>query len=184
MGDFIALRTRVRAKVQARLDVIRKMNSAVCPRPNCGCSTHNPDVCGKCGWNGDTPKDRQCPRCTGGTSKIREVNCTECERVFCAVCKAAHDGQTCDEYRAGSGYQALERWKHENSNFMECIKCRNPVEENKGCIHMECKTIGESDGMGQMGCGHNWCCLCNGEFGADGHATHGYGRCVDRSFGN
>jgi len=180
--DFEALSARVLAKERSQRDVVKKMNSAVCPRPNCGCSTYNPDVCEACGWKGDTPSGRQCPGCSGGTSKTREVRCTECERMFCAECKAAHDGQTCEEYREGSGYQDLERWKQGNSNFTECTKCGNAVEKKQGCIHMECKSIGETDGIGQMGCGHNWCFLCNGEFGADGHETHGWGRCVDTEY--
>ncbi|XP_027351802.1 probable E3 ubiquitin-protein ligase RNF144A [Abrus precatorius] len=76
---------------------------------------------------------------------IRESECPNCRRVFCALCRVPwHQGIPCEEF------QMLNRDEREKEDIMlmnlaremrwkRCPKCRFYVAKSEGCMYMKCR---------------------------------------------
>ncbi|KNA21402.1 hypothetical protein SOVF_043120 [Spinacia oleracea] len=80
-----------------------------------------------------------------GGVEVRESECPNCRRLFCARCKVPwHDGVTCDEF------DVLGKDEREKEDIMvmklakgkqwrRCPNCRIYVEKTDGCLHITCR---------------------------------------------
>ncbi|CAL0327856.1 unnamed protein product [Lupinus luteus] len=89
-----------------------------------------------------------------GGELVKESECPNCRRMFCAQCRVSwHDGIECDEFQK---LNKDEREKEDimlmklaNSNkWMRCPKCKFYVERSQGCMYIKCR------------CGHAFCYNC------------------------
>ena len=81
-----------------------------------------------------------------GGEVVRESECPNCRRLFCAQCKVPwHDGIECEEF------QKLNQDEREREDIMlmklaeskkwrRCPKCRFYVEKSEGCMYMKCRS--------------------------------------------
>ncbi|XP_058078718.1 E3 ubiquitin-protein ligase RSL1-like [Magnolia sinica] len=99
-----------------------------------------------------------------GGDLVREAECPNCRRFFCAQCKVPwHSGVGCDEYQAlnedergRDDLMVMELAK--TSGWTRCSHCKYIVEKTEGCIHMTCR------------CGFQFCYRCGGAW-SDTHAS-------------
>ncbi|XP_015955045.1 E3 ubiquitin-protein ligase RSL1 [Arachis duranensis] len=89
-----------------------------------------------------------------GRELVRQSECPNCRRLFCAQCKVAwHDGIGCDEF------QTLNKDEREKEDIMlmnlaktkkwrRCPMCKYYVEKSEGCMYMKCR------------CGYAFCYSC------------------------
>uniref|UniRef100_A0A6N2L0F1 RBR-type E3 ubiquitin transferase n=1 Tax=Salix viminalis TaxID=40686 RepID=A0A6N2L0F1_SALVM len=89
-----------------------------------------------------------------GEEVIRESECPNCRRMFCAQCKVPwHSQISCEEYKM---LHKDERERDDillmtlakNNNWRRCPKCRIFVEKIEGCRYMKCR------------CGTQFCYSC------------------------
>ncbi|KAM7480244.1 hypothetical protein LguiA_028457 [Lonicera macranthoides] len=94
---------------------------------------------------------------------IRESECPECRRLFCAQCRSSwHSGIECEEFQ---NLNADERGREDlmvrelakEKNWKRCPQCKFYVEKTQGCLHMTCR------------CKFQFCYAC----GATWTSTHG-----------
>ncbi|KAF1864479.1 hypothetical protein Lal_00021902 [Lupinus albus] len=89
-----------------------------------------------------------------GGELVKESECRNCRRRFCAQCRVSwHDGIDCDEFQK---LNKDEREKEDillmqlanNNKWRRCSKCRIFVEKVDGCMYIKCR------------CGHAFCYNC------------------------
>ncbi|KAK2976616.1 hypothetical protein RJ640_021418 [Escallonia rubra] len=94
---------------------------------------------------------------------IREAECPECHRLFCAQCHVPwHSGIECEEFQRlnvdeRGREDLMVRELAREQNWMRCPHCKFYVEKTEGCLHMTCR------------CGLQFCYAC----GAKWSETHG-----------
>lgn len=78
---------------------------------------------------------------------IRESECPECRRLFCAHCRSSwHSGIECEEFQ---NLNADERGREDlmvrelakEKNWKRCPQCKFYVEKTQGCLHMTCRLL-------------------------------------------
>lgn len=97
---------------------------------------------------------------------IRESECPNCRRMFCAQCRVSwHSGVSCEEYQRLNEYERgredltlmelakTKKWKR-------CPRCKYFVEKTQGCLHITCR------------CGFQFCYGC-GLTWSDVHSSCG-----------
>lgn len=96
---------------------------------------------------------------------IREAECPNCHRLFCALCKVAwHAGIECDDF------QKLHKDEREREDIIlmklaqdkkwnRCPNCKFYVEKKDGCSYIRCR------------CGYAFCYHCGVQLST---ASHGY----------
>ncbi|KAK3031264.1 hypothetical protein RJ639_035564 [Escallonia herrerae] len=89
---------------------------------------------------------------------IREIDCPECGRSFCALCRVPwHSEFTCKEF------QKLNSKKKGKEDLMvdmlakkkqwrKCPQCKIYVEKTQGCLHITCR------------CGYEFCYRCGSKY--------------------
>ncbi|KAJ7955375.1 RBR-type E3 ubiquitin transferase [Quillaja saponaria] len=97
-----------------------------------------------------------------GGEVIRQSECPNCRRLFCAQCKVPwHTGMDCVEF------QELNKDERENEDIMlmnlaknkkwrRCPMCRFYVEKSQGCMYMKCR-------LTQTRCGIAFCYNCGAQ---------------------
>ncbi|CAL0327857.1 unnamed protein product [Lupinus luteus] len=79
-----------------------------------------------------------------GGELVKESECPNCRRLFCAQCRVLwHDGIECHEFQK---LNKDEREKEDimlmqlanNNKWMRCSKCRFFVEKSGGCMYLKC----------------------------------------------
>jgi len=107
------------------------------------------------------------------TTGIRKDITCECKHKFCWRCKhISHNPCTCEN---------IETWEQKYNdegetvkwitvNAKKCPRCRTPIEKNQGCMHMTCKS--------SIGCGHEFCWLCMGDWRTHSSKTGGFYKCT------
>ena len=128
-------------------------------------------------------KYQYCP--TADCDQVYEVlddgkifTCFTCLTSICTKCGAvAHEGLTCDQYKAVKlGDEGFAQWK-KASGAQDCPKCSCTIEKSEGCNHIEC-----------TGCGAHICWVCLATFarGSDtyGHMTAEHGSFYDPGYGD
>ena len=119
------------------------------------------------------------PRCEKAIyykpNQSRDIKCV-CGTEFCFMCgKKPHYPSTCEQFEAWaekhksadkeSKIREQERkWLEEHTK--PCPKCKTPIEKNKGCNHMTCKS-----------CNHEFCWMCLADWSTHGASTGGYYQC-------
>lgn len=80
-----------------------------------------------------------------GTEAVRESECPNCRRIFCAQCRVPwHDGIECAEFQK---LNADERQKEDvmlmklakDMKWKRCPNCRFYVAKSEGCMYMKCR---------------------------------------------
>ncbi|KAL5098396.1 hypothetical protein RYX36_002723, partial [Vicia faba] len=96
------------------------------------------------------------------TETVRNSECPNCNRMFCAQCKVPwHDGIECSEFwKLNAGEREKEdimlmRLAH-NMHWKRCPKCKIYVARTMGCNSMTCR------------CGCSFCYNCGGAYTASG----------------
>jgi len=107
------------------------------------------------------------------TTGIRKDITCECKHQFCWRCKnKGHSPCSCED---------METWEQKYNdegetvkwitvNAKKCPQCKTPIEKNQGCMHMTCRSA--------MGCGHEFCWLCLGDWKTHGTKTGGFYKCT------
>lgn len=107
------------------------------------------------------------------TTGIRKDITCECKYQFCWRCKhIGHNPCSCED---------IERWEQKYNdegdsvkwitvNTKKCPRCSTPIEKNQGCMHMTCRSA--------LGCGHEFCWLCLGDWSTHGQKTGGFYKCT------
>ncbi|KAE9587650.1 putative transcription factor C2H2 family [Lupinus albus] len=89
-----------------------------------------------------------------GGELVKESECPNCRRLFCAQCRVSwHDEIECDEFQK---LNKDEREKEDimlmqlanNNKWSRCPKCKFYVERSEGCLYIKCR------------CGHAFCYNC------------------------
>lgn len=105
--------------------------------------------------------------------RIRKDITCECKHQFCWRCKyKAHSPCSCED---------METWEQKYNdegetvkwitvNGKKCPRCKIPIEKNQGCMHMTCQSA--------LGCGHEFCWLCLGDWKTHGRKTGGFYKCT------
>jgi len=93
---------------------------------------------------------------------IKESECPECRRLFCAQCGVPwHAGLDCSELQTLSDFEKeqcdlmLFKLAKENQ-WQRCARCKHIVERNSGCCHITCR------------CGYEFCYKCGTEWNKAG----------------
>jgi hypothetical protein len=77
------------------------------------------------------------------TANGKVITCSECFMGICTTCKIhAHEGQSCDEYRAATDPVFAERQFEEyieRTGAKKCPSCGSAIEKDGGCNHMTCR---------------------------------------------
>ncbi|XXG40668.1 hypothetical protein AAC387_Pa01g1330 [Persea americana] len=97
-----------------------------------------------------------------GGEVVRQSECPNCRRLFCAQCRVSwHSGIECEEYqklneddRGRNDLMVMELAK--NKGWKRCPSCQFYVERTQGCLHITCR------------CGVQFCYQC----GATWSETH------------
>ncbi|KAL5995788.1 hypothetical protein ACLOJK_025858 [Asimina triloba] len=80
-----------------------------------------------------------------GEESVKESECPNCRRLFCAQCKVPwHSGVGCEEYGAlkedekvAEDLMVMQLAK--SKGWRRCSRCRFYVERTEGCVHMVCR---------------------------------------------
>lgn len=107
------------------------------------------------------------------TTGIRKDITCECKHQFCWRCKnKAHNPCSCEDM--GAWEQKYndegETVKWITVNAKKCPRCKTPIEKNQGCLHMTCRSA--------MGCGHEFCWSCMGDWKTHSSKTGGFYKCT------
>ncbi len=81
-----------------------------------------------------------CPNIYRVTTESHTTTCQECLTTICTSCQiVSHDGLSCEENKdlRSEGAEAFRKWK-ESNDVRDCPKCKVAIENNDGCMHMEC----------------------------------------------
>lgn len=76
---------------------------------------------------------------------VREIECLECKRSFCAECRVSwHSEFTCEEfqkvYSKKKGREdKIVKMLAKKKNWRKCPKCKMYVEKSEGCVHITCR---------------------------------------------
>ncbi|KAL5098400.1 hypothetical protein RYX36_002727 [Vicia faba] len=104
-----------------------------------------------------------------GTEAVRNSECPNCRKIFCAQCKVPwHDGIECTEFQK---LNADERGKDDvmlmklakDMNWRRCPNCRFYVAKSEGCLFMKCR------------CGIAFCYNCGARH--QNHSSHYCNNC-------
>jgi len=107
------------------------------------------------------------------TTGIRKDITCECKHQFCWRCKnTAHNPCSCENMETWTQKynDEGETVKWITVNAKKCPRCKTPIEKNQGCMHMTCRS--------SMGCGHEFCWLCLGDWKTHGSKTGGFYKCT------
>ena len=104
------------------------------------------------------------------TNKPINIRCN-CNTCFCSLCnRDAHLPLSCELY---AEWESLNKSGNDiysdtwiKLRTKKCPQCQTPIEKNKGCMHMTCRT-----------CSHDFCWLCMKDWSKHGSETGGFYRC-------
>ncbi|URE23905.1 Phosphatidylinositol-4-phosphate 5-Kinase [Musa troglodytarum] len=80
-----------------------------------------------------------------GQETVRQSECPNCQRLFCAQCKVGwHSGLSCEEFKMlgtdERGRDDLMLMKiAKDKRWKRCPRCRFFVEKTQGCMHITCR---------------------------------------------
>jgi E3 ubiquitin-protein ligase RNF144 len=91
---------------------------------------------------------------SSSANKSLIINCTTCQKSFCAECKLSwHPGTSCESFRRKLIKQGKLSLEDEELFSLDSIKkcpfCHVPIEKDSGCAQMMCKR-----------CKHVFCWYC------------------------
>ena len=96
------------------------------------------------------------PDC-GGFDKAfvshHNLSCNKCGHKYCYICSKPWHKGTC-KLENDFGFKVFKL----TNNIKSCPNCRNYVQKNGGCPHMNCPR-----------CGHKWCWICGGDYSSPRH---------------
>jgi E3 ubiquitin-protein ligase RNF144 len=81
-----------------------------------------------------------------GAAEIRETECPQCHRLFCASCRVPwHHGIRCKEFQKlgddERGQDDLTLRNLANEKWSRCPKCKMYVERIDGCVYIVCRYL-------------------------------------------
>ncbi|KAL3505012.1 hypothetical protein ACH5RR_034853 [Cinchona calisaya] len=89
---------------------------------------------------------------------IKEIQCPECWRSFCAQCNVPwHSEFTCKEFqklnsKQGGKHDVMFKLLAKKKSWQKCPSCKMHVEKSEGCIHITCR------------CSYEFCYRCGSKW--------------------